>query len=213
VRQVGTVTASTPPAGDQTKATLRRYLQGTRETLLWKLDGLSERDLRMPRTPTGLNLLGLVKHAAGVELGYFGETFGRQWPAPDDVPWLPRAGEPWPDDPQVDFYATPDESAGFLTGLYRRVWAFADETIEALPLDAPGRVSWWGERGDVTLHQILVHVIVDLSRHAGHADILREGIDGAVGMRAGNTNIPDDVDYPAYTARLRAIAEGFPEEP
>lgn len=205
------MTTPTPPP--DAKATLHRYLQEAREALLWKTEGLSERELRMPRTPTGLNLVGLVKHAAGVELGYFGETFGRTWPAPDDVPWLPRPGEPWPEDPQVDFYATPDESAGFVTDLYRRVWAFADETVDALPLDAPGRVTWWGERGGVTLHQVLVHVTVDLSRHAGHADILREGVDGAVGMRAASTNIPDDVDYPAYAARLREIAERFPEEP
>ncbi len=59
------------------KADLLRYLQASRDALLWKLDGLSEYDVRRPLTPTGTNLLGLVKHTAGVEIGYFGEVFGR----------------------------------------------------------------------------------------------------------------------------------------
>jgi hypothetical protein len=59
------------------KADLLRYLQDGRDALLWKLDGLSEYDIRRPLTPTGTNLLGLVKHIASVELGYFGDTFGR----------------------------------------------------------------------------------------------------------------------------------------
>ncbi|WP_344248538.1 DinB family protein [Isoptericola hypogeus] len=201
---------ATPP---DPKTTLRRYLQGTRENLLWKLEGLSERDVRLPRTPTGTNLLGLVKHAAGTEIAYFGGTFSRPWPTPEDVPWLPLTPEaPWPDDPNVDFYATADESIADVVALYRKVWAFSDETIESLPLDAPGHVFWWGD-GAVTLHQILVHVIVDLSRHAGHADILREGVDATVGMRQGNSNIPDGVDWPAHVARLRGIAEQFPAGP
>ena len=185
---------------------LQQYLQESREALLWKLDGLAERDLRMPRTPTGTNLLGLVKHAAGVEVDYFGETFGRRWPTPEELPFIGGSGQ----DPQEDWYATPDESAAGIVDLYRRVWAFADATIAELPLDAPGRVAWWSPaNADVTLHTVLVHVIVDLSRHAGHADILREGIDGAAGLRTDNSNLPD-VDWTAYTARLREIAEGQP---
>ncbi len=61
----------------QPKADLQRYLQSARDALVWKLEGLSEYDVRRPLTPTGTNILGLVKHAAGVELGYFGDTFGR----------------------------------------------------------------------------------------------------------------------------------------
>ena len=67
------------------KADLRRYLQDAREALLRKLDGLSEYDVRRPLAPTGTNLLGLVKHLAGIELGYFGDTFGR--PSADKLPW------------------------------------------------------------------------------------------------------------------------------
>ena len=67
------------------KADLLRYLQDARDALPWKLDGLSEYDIRRPLVPTGTNLLGLVKHQAMVEMGYFGDTFGR--PCADQIAW------------------------------------------------------------------------------------------------------------------------------
>ena len=184
----------------------RHYLQSSRDVLLWKLDGLSERDLRMPRTPTGTNLIGIVKHMANVEIGYFGDTFDRAWPSPAER----IVEEDFEADPQADWYATESETCDGIIDLYRRVWVFADATIEELPLDALGRVSWWGEdRNPVTLERIIVHVIVDLARHLGHADILREEIDGAAGLRAGVSNLPEDQDWPAYVARLTTLAERF----
>jgi uncharacterized damage-inducible protein DinB len=189
------------------KAILRRYLQEAREALLLKAEGLGERELRLPRTPTGTNLLGIVKHCLNVEVGYFGPTFDRPWPSPAEI----VAEEAFDADPQADWYATADETAAGIIDLYRRVWAFADETIDAHPLDAAGRVPWWPEeRRQVTLQQILVHVIADLTRHAGHADILREQIDGAVGLRRPGDNIPD-VDWPSYVDKLTALADAFPE--
>lgn len=187
------------------KADLKRYLQNHREALVWKLDGLSERDLRMPRTPTGTNLLGIVKHMINVEIGYFGDTFGREWPTPAE-----RVNEAeFAVDPQADWFATEGETAAGLVDLYRRVWVFADATIDALPLEAPGTVPWWpAERNEVTLGQVLVHVLADLTRHAGHADILREDIDGAAGLRDGNSNIPE-YDWTAYVAKLTAIADAY----
>jgi hypothetical protein len=69
-------------------------------------------------------------------------------------------------------------------------------------------VPWWGEdRNEVTLQRIIVHVIVDLARHVGHADILREGIDGAAGLRPEVSNLPEPQDWPAYVAKLTALAE------
>jgi hypothetical protein len=113
------------------------------------------------------------------------------------------------DDPQNDFYATAGETRDGIIGLYRRVWTFADETIGLLPLDARGLVPWWPpERAEVTLERVLVHVISDLARHAGHADILREQIDGAAGVTAGLAGLPD-VDWAAYTGKLTAIADQF----
>jgi Protein of unknown function (DUF664) len=165
-------------------ADFHRYLQEAREALLWKLDGLGEYDVRRPLVPTGTNLLGLVKHVAGGELGYFGDTFGRPH------------GEPWPefdpDEPNADMWAKADETREQIVGLYRRAWAHSDATIAALPLDAIGHVPWWpAERNEVTLHHIVVRVTADTQRHAGHADILRELIDGAAGLRDGQDNLPD----------------------
>ena len=167
------------------KADLQRYLQEGRDTLLRKLEGLSEYDARRPLVPTGTNLLGLVKHLAGVEMGYFGDTFDR--PVDDAPPWLADDA-----DANVDMWATAAETRADIIALYHRAWAHADATIAALPLDAVGRVPWWpADRREVTLHRILVHVITDTQRHAGHADIVRELIDGAVGLRAVDDNLPE----------------------
>ncbi|WP_026413515.1 DinB family protein [Actinomadura oligospora] len=168
-----------------TKTHLRQYLDFGREAMLWKLEGLSEYDVRRPMTPTGTNLLGLVKHLAGVESVYFGETFGRAFP--EHLPWMDDTAEK-----NADMWATPDESRADILALYERVRAFSDATIAELPLDAPGRVAWWpDERADVTLDQIIVHVAVETHRHAGHADIVRELIDNTVGMRLGRENMPE----------------------
>ncbi len=188
---------------DDPKTDLRRYLQAARDALVWKLDGLSEYDMRRPMTTTGTNLLGLVKHLAGVELGYFGDTFGRKFPEP--VPWY----DAMDDDPSADFWASEDESHDDIVGLYRRVWAFADETIESTPLDAVGEVPWWPpERRETTLHRVLVHVLAEINRHAGHADIVRELIDGAIGLRAGAANLPDHGadTWAEYRAKLERVA-------
>ncbi|MUN63767.1 DUF664 domain-containing protein [Kocuria sediminis] len=166
------------------KADLQRYLTSARQALLWKLDGLSEYDVRRPMTPTGTNLLGLVKHVATVELEYFGLVFDR--PSAEPLPWSAEDA-----DPNADLWATVEQSRQDIVGLYQRAWAHADATIDDLSLGAAGYVPWWGEgRREVTLHRILVHVIAETHRHAGHADILRELIDGSVGLRTGNENMP-----------------------
>lgn len=188
------------------KTALHHYLKAARADLIWKLDGLSEREARLPRTATGNNLLGIVKHCLNVEAGYFGPTFGREFPAPEDLVSM----EAYDEDPQADWYAREDETKDGLIDLYRRVALFADQTIEQLALDAPGRVSWWRPGNqDVTLQRIIIHVTCDLTRHAGHADILREQHDGAIGLRPENTNIPGDVDWPGYVAKLTKIADRF----
>ena len=191
--------------GPAMKADLHRYLQAAREALVWKLDGLSEHDVRRPLTPTGTNLLGVVKHVASVEAGYLGDTFGRPFPEP--LPWFDEGAEP-----NADMWATREESQEEILGLYHRVWAHADATIEALPLDAVGRVAWWPqERSEVTLHRILVHMIAETDRHAGHADIVRELIDGSVGVRAGNDNMApgDRAWWEGYRNRLEEVAAEF----
>ncbi|RAO60824.1 hypothetical protein LUPAC06_01447 [Micromonospora saelicesensis] len=188
------------------KAALHHYLRENREDLIWKLDGLSEREVRLPRTATGNNLLGAVKHCLNVEAGYFGPTFGREFPTPDELVPLTAFDE----DPQADWYAREDETKDGLIDLYRRVGAFADQTIDQLPLDAPGQVPWWRPgRQDVTLQRIIIHVTCDLARHAGHADIMREQHDTAIGLRRNNSNIPDDYDWLAYVSKLTKLADHF----
>jgi hypothetical protein len=189
---------------NDTKTVLKRYLQAARDALLWKVEGLDERTLRMPQTPTGTNLIGIVKHAANIEIGYFGGTFGRVWPTDEAVPT-----SAYDADPQADFYLTEQETADGIVDFYRRVWSFADATIDELPLDARGRVAWWPEdRAEVTLERIIVHVTEDLARHAGHADVVRELIDGSIGLSATNSNVPD-MDWPEYVAKLTALAEQY----
>jgi uncharacterized damage-inducible protein DinB len=185
------------------KADLHRYLQAARDALLWKLEGLSEYDVRRPMVPTGTNLLGLVKHVASVEAGYFGETFGRPFGEP--LPWFDEGAEP-----NADMWATAGESREHIVGLYHRVWAHSDVTINTLALDATGHVPWWPpDRSKVTLHRILVHMIAETNRHAGHADIVRELIDGAVGLRQGNDNMApgDHAWWESYRSRLERAAQ------
>ncbi|MFI5829306.1 DinB family protein [Streptomyces sp. NPDC051578] len=185
------------------KADLHFSLQSARDALLWKLEGLSEYDIRRPLTPTGTTLLGLVKHVAGVELGYLGDTFGR--PSGELLPWLDDGAGA-----NADMWATADETREYIVELYRRAWAHSDATIGALALDATGRVPWWpDDRGEVTLHHAVVRVIADTHRHAGHADILRELIDGAVGMNMGNDSMPpgDPAWWEDHRSRLERAAQ------
>jgi uncharacterized damage-inducible protein DinB len=184
------------------KAILLRYLRTRRADLLAKLDGLSEYDARRPLTPTGTNLLGLVKHVASVELGYFGEVFGR--PGGRHLAWDADDA-----DPDADLWATPDETREDIVELHRFSAAHSDATIEELPLDARGEVPWWPEdRRHVTLHQILVHMCVETAQHLGHADILRELIDGTAGQRPGDPNLTkrSPEEWAEHSARIEAAA-------
>ncbi len=178
------------------KATLQEELQFTRQALVWKLDGLSEYDIRRPLTATGTNLLGLVKHLATWEARYLGEIFGRPFPDP-----LPR----WQDSDGSDLWVTPDETRDQIIDFYRRAWDHADATIRELPLDAKGHVPWW-PRPHVTLFTIVVHVLNDTTRHAGHADILREQLDGRTGVAATQEQPIDPAARKAHWAKVEQAA-------
>lgn len=186
---------------DPRKDILRRYLKVAHDALAWKLEGLGEYDVRRPLTATGTNLLGLVKHVAVTELGYFGEVFGRDHGIPQ--PWFEPGAEP-----NADLWATAQESRQDIDDLYRAAWELSDSTITELDLDARGVVPWWGERGEVTLHQVLVHVATEVHRHAGHADIVRELIDGQAGLRPEAPNLPDGDArwWSNYRDRLEQVA-------
>lgn len=189
--------------GRDPKADLHRYLQWGREAILWKLEGLGEYDLRRPMVRTGTNLLGIVKHLASVEFGYFGHVFGR--PPTEDLAWMGDGSEP-----NADMWATASESSQDIVDLYHRAWAHSDATIDALALEAVGQVAWWPtDRREVTLHRVLAHMVAETHRHAGHADLVRELIDGAAGMRASADNLParDDAWWASYRERLEQVAK------
>ena len=150
-------------------------------------------------TATGTNLLGLVKHVATVEARYFGEVFDRPSPEP-----LPR----WQDHSDgSDMWATEHETRDQIVGFYRRTWEHADATINELPLDAPGHVPWWAEpHPNTNLFAVMVHVLSESVRHAGHADILREGLDGRTGLRAEHEQQIDDEARAAHWAKIEQAA-------
>lgn len=181
------------------KAHLHEHLRWVRESLVWKLEGLSDYDIRRPLTMTGTNLLGLVKHNAISDSRYFGEVFGRPFAEP-----LPR----WDDKPTrgTDHWATETETREDIVALYRRVWDHVDSTIDSLQIDSPGFVPWWNE--DVQLFNVMVHRLSDATRHAGHADIVREQLDGSVGAEPLDTpgHGRDEQFWNARRAELERIA-------
>ncbi|GAA3884902.1 DinB family protein [Streptomyces lacrimifluminis] len=183
---------------DFAKDNLHGRLRRDRNALLWKLDGLSEYDARRPLTATGTNLLGLVKHVATVEARYFGEVFDRPSPEP-----LSR----WQDYDGSDLWAAEDETRDQIIGFYRRTWEHSDATINELPLDAPGHVPWWPKPcPNTNLFAVMVHVLGESNRHTGHADILREGLDGRTGLRAEHEKQIDEEARAAYCAKIEQAA-------
>jgi hypothetical protein len=103
-------------------------------------------------------------------------------------------------------WATADQSREEIVGFYRRVWAHSDATMESLELDSVGHVPWWPpEHNEVTLHRVLIHMIAETNRHAGHADIVRELIDGAAGLRQDSDNLWQ-VDWASHRERLERAA-------
>jgi hypothetical protein len=192
---------SSPMIDEFAKDYLHGDLRDVRATMLWKLEGLTEYQARRPLTTTGTNLLGLVKHLTNTEARYFGDVFGR--PFPERLPW-------WGDDdfePFADMWATADESRAEIADRYERVWDHSDATIAALDIDAPGHVPWW-PRPNVKLFNVLVHVLTESNRHAGHADILREQLDGAVGTEAGSTALQqlDSAFWDNHRAKIEQAA-------
>lgn len=192
------VTRSIPdgPASD-----LHHYLQQSRESVVACLDGLSDYDVRRPLVPSATNLLGLVKHLTGIELSYLGDCLGR--PPAIPLPWV-EDGSIWDG---ADMWATPDQSRDYLLDLYRAAWSHADASIAELDLTAPAHVSWWKEGArDTTLGHLLVRVLADTSQHAGHADIVRELIDGRGGSDADTLG---GDEWRAYHQQVQSAAETF----
>jgi len=159
-----------PPEFGPEKPMVAAFLDFHRATLLWKLDGLGDADLRRPMTASGLTLLGLVKHMAYVERWWFQAVFMGE-----------DAGSPGSeDDPDADWRVGEDESTEMILALYRAETARSREIVAAAELDDHPRRPHPPE-GEQTLRWIALHMIEEIARHNGHADIMREAIDGATG--------------------------------
>lgn len=180
------------------KSLLHTQLKGARDTLIWKVEGLDEADRRRPMTPTGTNLVGLIKHMTWIEGWYLCEFFGRDRPR---LEWEWELDAQWGHHSHM--YAKPEETTTELISAYTATTAAADETIDELGLDAVGK-HWSGE--PVSLRSMLMAVLVDTVRHLGHSDILRELIDGTTGDRdspSGFYGRTDEEYRSAYLARVR----------
>jgi uncharacterized damage-inducible protein DinB len=155
------------------KESLQASLQRHRDVIVWKLEGLDDEQLRRPMVDSGTNLLGLVKHLAAVEYGWFCQTFGRPVEAKcSEIESL------LDDEPNADLQVAPAESTQHIVAFYARACAAADDSINEADLVAMG-TSWDGNQ--VSMRWVLIHMIEETARHAGHMDIMRELIDGATG--------------------------------
>ncbi|MFR9674818.1 DinB family protein [Streptomyces sp. TR06-5] len=169
-----------PPHRGDEAATLLGFLEHQRATLEWKCRGLGDEALRTPLPPTSMTLGGLLKHLALVEDHWCTEVVaGEELPSPwHDVDW--RAEPDW------EWHSAAEESGEGL----RRLWAERVERSRAvvaarLAQDGPGALdvahAAWGGRDRVSLRWVLTHLIEEYARHNGHADLLREAVDGSTG--------------------------------
>jgi uncharacterized damage-inducible protein DinB len=166
-----TIERPDPPRSAGERETLRVFLDFHRATLAMKCDGLSDDELRQQSMPPStLSLLGLVRHMAEVERGWF-----RRVIAGEDVPLL------WSAD--GDYQAAYDAAASNRSEAFNAWQAEVEQSrrieAEAESLDVMGHQARWGE--DVSLRFVMLHMIHEYARHNGHADFLREGVDGTVG--------------------------------
>ncbi|RAG83935.1 hypothetical protein DN069_19435 [Streptacidiphilus pinicola] len=160
-------TMRSPHTGTE-KEILLHSMERHRAAIRWKLEGLDDEQLRTSPVSSGTTLLGLVKHLGACEYGWFCQTFG-------------VATEPLPfdeEDEDADLRVEPGEKTADLLAFYERACAAANAVIEASDLDATG-TSWAGAQ--VSMRWVLVHMIEETARHAGHVDILRELLDGTTG--------------------------------
>ena len=157
-----------PARQDDERDTLAGFLDLQRGVMLRKVAGLDDESLRRSMTPSGLTLLGMLQHLAYVERWWFRAVF-----AGEDVSF------PWTDDdPDADWRAEPDESVESIAALYLKECARAREIVAAASFDD---ICTTSQGDNITLRWIVTHMIEETARHLGHADIMREAIDGATG--------------------------------
>ena len=155
--------------GDE-KQVLSQFLDQQLAVVAWKLDGLTDEELRRPVTPSGMCLLALAKHVAGVPFYWLCEVFGRPI-------------EPWPGAETDDVELDPGDTTDGVLEYYARARAASQVAITEVDLDATG-TTWLGDT--VSFRWAILHTIEEAARHAGHADLMRERVDNTTGY------LPDD---------------------
>jgi hypothetical protein len=168
-----------PPLRSDEATTLRAYLDYHRETLRWKCRGLTQEQLAMAHPPSGMNLGGMMKHLALVESSWFEDVYaGRGLMPPfDTVDWDADRDWEWHtarDDTPEELFAQFDEAC-------RRADAVLDEAMAGPGLDGESVTKSRQEQEPFSLRWIVVHMIEEYARHNGHADLIRESIDGETG--------------------------------
>ncbi|MHA7175761.1 DinB family protein [Arthrobacter sp. Sr24] len=176
---------------------LREYLNDAREAILWKCEGLSDTQARTPLTPTGTHVMGLLLHLAVTESEYFIACLGREIENPV-IRGIIAA-----EDAQADFLPPPNMTLDDAVEIYRETTAAADAVLDEMELDSPAVVPWWIKHRHTTVERLLVHMIAESHRHAGHLDIVREQLDGFIGLRPSAPNIPDLTPNQWEEQRLR----------
>lgn len=161
-----------PPMSGPEFEMLKAFLDYHRATLLQKISGVSEEDVKRKVFPSSnLSLLGLVKHLTYVERSWFQRWFKGE----ANLTW------PWTrEDPDADFRIEPDETTESIVALYQAEVEKSRQIVDSASLDdLTARPTTEGE--DLTLRWIMLHMIEEVARHNGHADLLREAIDGVTG--------------------------------
>lgn len=193
-----------PAYEDARGAQLREYLNDAREAILWKCEGLSDAQARTPLTPTGTHVMGLLLHLAVTESQYFISCFGRE------IENRVIQGVIEAEEAQADFLPPSNMTLADAVTIYRETTAAADAVLDELELDSPAVVPWWIKHRHTTVERLLVHMIAESHRHAGHLDIVREQLDGFIGLRPSAPNIPDLTpdQWEEQRLRMNALADG-----
>jgi uncharacterized damage-inducible protein DinB len=185
-------------------AQLREYLNDAREAILWKCEGLSDAQARTPLTPTGTHVMGLLLHLAVTESEYFIACLGHE------IENLVIRGIVEAEDAQAGFLPPPDMTLVDAVDIYREATVAADAVLDELELDSPAVVPWWIKHRKTTVERLLLHMIAESHRHAGHLDIVREQLDGFIGLRPSAPNIADFTpdQWEEQHLRMKELANG-----